>query len=75
MLGLAGAKNNQQLREELQMTILSAIPNPVVSPEIITQSTEIEVLLPNKKTFRSTIKLAPIAPLSSILPFLENVCS
>lgn len=75
MLGLAGAKNNQQLREELQSTILGAIPSPVVSPEIITQSTDIEVLLPNKKTFRSTLKLAPIAPLTSILPFLENLCS
>jgi len=32
MLGLAGAKNNQQLREELQVIILNAMPNPVVSP-------------------------------------------
>ena len=31
MMGLAGAKNNQQLREELQSTILASMPNPVVS--------------------------------------------
>jgi hypothetical protein len=59
----------------LHETIINALPNPVVSPEIISISTPIEVILPNKKTFKSTIKLAPIAPFSSILPFLENVCS
>lgn len=75
MLGIKSVKNNQQLIKELQDTIVSSIPNPVVSAQIISLSTEIQVILPNKKNFKSTIKLAPIAPLSSILPFLENVCS
>ena len=70
MLGFKEVKSNQQLIKELQETILSSIPNPVVSAEIISLSTEIEVILPNKKAFKSTIKLAPIAPLTSILPFL-----
>ena len=75
MLGVKSVKSNQQLIKELQETIVSSIPSPVVSAEIVSLSTEIEVVLSNKKNFKSTIKLAPIAPLSSILPFLENVCS
>jgi hypothetical protein len=75
MLGVKDVKSNQQLIKELQETIVKAIPSPVISPDIITLSTEIEVVLTNKKSFKSTLKLAPIAPLSSILPFLENVCS
>ena len=75
LLGSVDIKNNEQIIKELQAIIITSLPSPVISPEIITLSTEIEVALPNKKLFKSTIKVAPIAPLSSILPFLENVCS
>lgn len=70
MLGMGEVKSHLQIIKELQETIVSSLPSPVVSPEIITLSTPIEVVLPNKKSFKSTIKLAPIAPFSSILPFL-----
>lgn len=75
MLGVSDGKSNAQIIKELQETIVSSMPSPVVSPEIISLSTPIEVVLPNKKSFKSTISLAPIAPFSSILPFLENICS
>ena len=75
LLGLPGIRNNNDIIRELQTTIITSLPSPVVSPQIINLSTEIEVILPNKKTFKSTLKIAPIAPLSSILPFLETVCS
>ena len=75
LLGAGKARENQQIIKELQGTLLAALPNPVVAPDIISLSTRIEVLLPNKKTFKSSISLAPMAPLACILPFLENVCS
>jgi hypothetical protein len=75
MLGIKEVKSYSQIIQELQEIIINALPSPIVSPEIISLSTAIEVILPNKKTFKSTIKVAPIAPFSSILPFLENVCS
>ena len=49
--------------------------SPVVSPDLIALATEVEVVLPNKKTMRTTMRVSPIAPFSAILPFVENICS
>ena len=72
---MAGVKNNQQIIKQLQETIISSLPSPVISPEIINLSTQIEVALPNGKSFKSSLRIAPIASFSVILPFLKNVSS
>lgn len=74
-MGAALVRTNAQLIKELQTTILSSLSSPVVSPDIIALSTEVEVVLPNKKSMRTTMRVSPIAPFSAILPFIENICS
>lgn len=74
-MGIEGVRNNQQLIQELQKTVLDSLPSPIISPELISLNTHIEVVLPGKKTNKSTMKLSPISPLSSILPYLQNICS
>lgn len=74
-MGAEKVRTNAELVKELQTTILGSMGSPVVSPDLIALATEVEVVLPNKKTMRTTMRVSPIAPFSAILPFVENICS
>lgn len=70
LMGISTVNTNSQLVESLHKLILNNLPSPIISPELITHSTTIEVLLPGSKVHRSKLQLSALSPFAVILPHL-----
>jgi cytidine deaminase len=73
--GLLGIRDHATLIKEISVYVLEKFPNPVVSPLIIEQPTQIHIVLPGNKVNKNVINLAPMATFGSLLPYIEKVCS
>lgn len=75
LLGAVRVRDHGMIIKGIQDTILGSLPSPIISPDTIEKSTNIEILLPGNKIHKNILKLSPMSTFETLLPYVEKLCS